>query len=177
MNSNVFISSCSTKFYKIVFLKKFTEFTWKHLRSTTLIKRDSSADVFLCKIFKSPLLQNTSVWLHPDFFICLRWFYSRQDVREYCGDIAFFCSCTCIKVLFTDTFLICWFHWKLEVISTFLLWTKITVFLSKSFLSIHVNKVSHYSMAYSQSTISRKSKMAVYFNLNWNEISRVNKFS
>ena len=80
MNSNVFISSCSTKFYKIVFLKKFTEFTWKHLRSTTLIKRDSSADVFLCKIFKSPLLQNTSVWLHPDFFICLRWFYSRQDV-------------------------------------------------------------------------------------------------
>ena len=43
----VFKSNGPTKFYKIDFLNKFAEFTWKQLRSITLIKRDSSADVFL----------------------------------------------------------------------------------------------------------------------------------
>ena len=69
------------------------------------------------------------------------------------GDIAFFCSCTWVKVLFTDTFLKCRFRWKVEIISTFRLWTNVAFFLNQSFWSVHVNKVSHSNMAYSQSTI------------------------
>ena len=42
----VFKSSRPTKFYKKGFFKKFTEFTWKQLRSKTLINTDFSA-VFL----------------------------------------------------------------------------------------------------------------------------------
>ena len=43
----IFKISRPTKFYKKFFLKKFSEFTWKQLRSKTLKNRDSSADVFL----------------------------------------------------------------------------------------------------------------------------------
>ena len=49
---------------------------------------------------------------------------------------------------------------KIETISTFPLRTNVAFFLNQSFLSIHVNNVSHYNMAYSQSTIQLKSKMA-----------------
>ena len=38
--------SCSKMFYKIDVLKNFAEFTWKHLRPTTLLKRDSTAGVW-----------------------------------------------------------------------------------------------------------------------------------
>ena len=48
---------------------------------------------------------------------------------------------------------------------------KCRFFLSLSFLCIHVNKVNHYNMAYSQSTISLKSEMATCFNLENSEIS------
>ena len=54
-----------------------------------------------------------------------------------------FCSCTCVKVLLTDTFLKCRFRWKVEIISTFPLRTNVVFFLNQSFLSIHVNKLSH----------------------------------
>ena len=40
-------SSHSLLFYKIGVLKNFAEFTWKHSRPVTLIKRDSSAGAFL----------------------------------------------------------------------------------------------------------------------------------
>ena len=92
----------------------------------------------------------------------------------------FFCSCTCAKVLFIDTFLICRFRWKVEIISTFSLRKIVAFFLNQSFLCIHVNKVSHYNMVHSHSTIYLKSKMAAYFNLNNNEISKellLNKFN
>ena len=56
------------------------------------------------------------------------------------GDIAFFYSCTCVKVLFTDTFLKCRFRSKVEIISTFPLRTNVAFFLNQSFLCIHVNK-------------------------------------
>ena len=74
------------------------------------------------------------------------------------SDIAFFCSYTCVNVLFTNTFLKCRFRLKVEIISTFLLRTKVAFFLNQSFLSIHMNKVSDYNMAYSQSTIKLKKK-------------------
>ena len=40
---------------------------------------------------------------------------------------SFFCSCTCVKVLFTDTFLKCWFCWKVEMISAFPLRTSLSL--------------------------------------------------
>ena len=61
-------------------------------------------------------------------------------------------SCTCVEVLFTDTFLKCRFRWKVEIISTFSLQTNVSFFLNQSFLCIHVNEVSHYNMTYSQFT-------------------------
>ena len=48
----VFRSSHSSMFYKIGVLKNYAEFTWKHLRSVTLIKRDFSAGVSL-RIFRN----------------------------------------------------------------------------------------------------------------------------
>ena len=82
-------------------------------------------------------------------------------------DIAFFRSCTCVKVLFTNTFLKYRFRWKVEIISTFPPRTNVAFFLSQSFLCIHVNKVSHYNMTYSQSTIQLKVKwlLANKFNM------------
>ena len=45
---NMVFKNCRlTMFYKIGFLKKFTEFIWKYLRSITLVKTDSNADAFL----------------------------------------------------------------------------------------------------------------------------------
>ena len=41
----------------------------------------------------------------------------------------FFCSCTCVKVLFTDAFLKCWFRWKVETILTFPAWNRRCVFM------------------------------------------------
>ena len=46
----------------------------------------------------------------------------------------------------SDTFLICRFRWKVEIISTFPLRTNVAFFLNESFLCIYVNKVSHYNM-------------------------------
>ena len=43
----IFKSSRSKMFYKIGVLKKSAKFRWKHLRPVTLLKRDSSTDVFL----------------------------------------------------------------------------------------------------------------------------------
>ena len=43
----VFRSSYSSMFYKIGVLKNYAQFTWKHRRSVTLIKRDFSAGVCL----------------------------------------------------------------------------------------------------------------------------------
>ena len=60
--------------------------------------------------------------------------------------MAFFCSCTCVKVLFTDTFLESQLCWKVEIISTFSLARNVPFFLNKLFLSIHLNKVSYYNM-------------------------------
>ena len=82
-----------------------------------------------------------------------RRFYTRRNASGMSRRHCFFCSCTCVKVLFTDTFLKCRFRWKVKIISTFSLRTNAVFFLNQSFLCIHVNKVSHYNMGYSQSTI------------------------
>ena len=71
----------------------------------------------------------------------LRRFYIRRNVSGMSGRHCFFCSCTSVKVLFTTTFLKC---------RTFPLRKNVVFFLNQSFLCIHVNKVSHYNMAYSQ---------------------------
>ena len=90
---------------------------------------------------------------------------------------SFFCSCTCVKVLFTDTFLKCRFRCKVEIISTFPLRANVTFFLNQSFLCIHVNKVSHYNMAYSQSTLNLKIKWLRLKNIEISKGLLVNKFS
>ena len=77
--------------------------------------------------------------------------YTRRDVKEMSWWHRFFCSCTYVKVSFTDTFLKCRFSWKVEIFPTFPLLTNVAFFLNKSFLSIHLNKTSHYNEAYSQS--------------------------
>ena len=72
------------------------------------------------------------------------------------------------KFCFSDVFPKWRFHWKVEIISAFQLGTNV-FFWNQSFLCIHVSKGSHYNMAYVQSTIQLKSKMAAYFNLENNE--------
>ena len=114
---------------------------------------------------KSPLKNKLFVFLCSVFF-WLFCFKIRCDLQIHfikailhltecewnvAATLLFFCFCTCLKDLFTDTFLNCQFHWKVEIISTFLLRTNATFFLNKLFLSIHLNKVSHYNMAYSLS--------------------------
>ena len=99
----------------------------------------------------------------PDFQICWRSVYKGDftldgNWRGMSRWHRFFCSCACVKVLFTNTFLKCRFlkcrfRWKVEIISTFPLRTNVAFFLNQSFLSIHVNIVSHYNIAHSQSTI------------------------
>ena len=51
------------------------------------------------------------------------------------GDIAVFCSCTCVKVLITNAFLKCRFRLKVKIISTFPLRTNASplLFLNQSF--------------------------------------------
>ena len=76
-------------------------------------------------------------WFLANFsLVSLRWFYSRRKV----SDIAFFCSCTCVKVLFTDTFVKCQFRWNIEIISIFPLRTNVAFFLNQLLLCIHVKK-------------------------------------
>ena len=69
----------------------------------------------------------------------LRRFYTRRNVS---GILRRHRSCTCVKVLFTNTLPKCRFRWKVRIISTFPLRTEIAFFLIQLFLSIHVNKVS-----------------------------------
>ena len=73
------------------------------------------------------------------------------------------------KFCFSDVFLKWRFHWKVEIISVFPLGTNVAFSLNQSFLCIHVSKGSHCNMAYVQSTIQLKSKLAAYFNLKNNE--------
>ena len=70
--------------------------------------------------------------------------------RNVVATSPFFCFCTCLKILFTNTFLKSWLRWKVEIVSIFPLRTNVAFFLNQSFLCIHIhaNKVSHYYMAY-----------------------------
>ena len=100
-------------------------------------------------------INNTLHEFQSNFYInnALRRFYTRRNVSGMWLRYRFFCSCTCVKVFFTNTLLKCRFRWKVGIISTLPLRANVTFFLIQSFFSIHVNKVSHYNMAYSQSTI------------------------
>ena len=53
-----------------------------------------------------------------------------EMLRRHCF---FFCSCTCVNVLFTKTFLKGQFRLKVEIISTFPLRTNVAFFLNQSF--------------------------------------------
>ena len=66
-------------------LKNFTELTWKHLRSVTLIKRDSSTGAFLWILwnFKNPFLQNISWWLLLDFFQSINCFSATSFLSHF----------------------------------------------------------------------------------------------
>ena len=85
----------------------------------------------------------------------------------------FFCSCTCVKVLFTDTFLKCRFRWKVEIIF------RLCLFFLKPIIFVYSYKQSE-SLQHDLFTVHNMSEMAAYFNLNNNEISKnllVNKFN
>ena len=72
----VFKSRCSTKIYKIGFLKKMADFTWKHLRSITLRERHSSGDVFLWVLrkFWEPFVAEHLGTTASEFFHSLNYF-------------------------------------------------------------------------------------------------------
>ena len=108
--------------------------------------------IHIIHIFYYTYIYNTYIFINT---WSLRQFYIRRNVSGMSRRHHFFCSCTCVKILFTDTFLKCRFWWKVEIISTFPLQTNVAFFLSKSFLSIDLNKVSHYL----QSIIQLKMKM------------------
>ena len=71
-------------FYKIGVLKNFTEFTWKQLRSVTLIKKTpvQVLSCEFCEIFKNPFWQNTSGRLLLDFFHSLNCFLPPSELIE-----------------------------------------------------------------------------------------------
>ena len=73
-------SSHSLLFYKIGVLKNFAEFTWKQLRSVTLIKKNpvQVLSCEFCKFFKNPFWQNTFRWLLLDFFSFTQLFFVSQ---------------------------------------------------------------------------------------------------
>ena len=78
------LSSRSLLFYKIGVLKNFAEFTWKQLRSVTLIKK-APVQVLSCefyKFFKNPFWQNTSRQLLLDFFLSLNCFLPPSELIE-----------------------------------------------------------------------------------------------
>ena len=77
-------SSHSLLFYKIGVLKNFAEFTWKQLRSVTLIKKTlvQVLSCEFCEIFKSPFWQNTSRQLLLDFFHSLNCFLPPSELTE-----------------------------------------------------------------------------------------------
>ena len=96
---------------------------------------------------KTPIFHAKKQWLNNWTRTSIKsWFYTRRNEAECRGDIAFLCSCTCVKVLFTETFLKCPFCWKVQIISSFPLRTDVAFFLNQWLLSIHVNKVIHYSV-------------------------------
>ena len=80
------------------------------------------------------------ITIYITFMICLllnpnrKGDFTLDRMEAECrGGIAFFCSCTCVKVLLTDIFLKCRFRWKVEIISTFPLWTNVAFFLNQAF--------------------------------------------
>ena len=83
--------------------------------------------------FRSDWKLINQIWLN-----LLRRFYTRRNVSRMSRRHRFFCSCKYLNVLFTDTFLKCQFRWKVEMISTFPLWTNVTFFLNQSFLCIRL---------------------------------------
>ena len=86
----IFKSSRSQMFYKIVILKNFAEFSWKRLRAQTVLKRDSSAGVFLriLRNFQEVLFHraplNDCFWIFSYFllFIATQWI-NRNHVFYY----------------------------------------------------------------------------------------------
>ena len=77
-------SSHSFLFYKIGVLKNFAEFTWKQLRSVTLIKKTpvQVLSCEFCKVFKNLFWENTSSWLLLDFFHWLNCFLPPSELIE-----------------------------------------------------------------------------------------------
>ena len=71
-------------FYKIGVLKNFAEFTWKQLRSVTLIKKTpvQVLSCEFCEIFKNPFWQNNSGRLLLDFFHSLNCFLPPSELIE-----------------------------------------------------------------------------------------------
>ena len=71
-------------FYKIGVLKNFAEFTWKQLRSVTLIKKTpvQVLSCEFCEIFKNPFWQSNSGRLLLDFFHSLNCFLPPSELIE-----------------------------------------------------------------------------------------------
>ena len=90
----------------------------------------------------------------------------------------FFCSCTCLKVLFTDIMLKCRFRSKSKNHFNFFAPNKCR-FLFKPIIFVYSCKQSE-SLWHGLFTVHNICEMAAYFNLSNNEISKellVNKFN
>ena len=70
--------------FTFVLLKNFAEFTWKQLRSVTLIKKTpvQVLSCEFCEIFKDPFWQNTSGRLLLDSLHSLNWFLPPSELIE-----------------------------------------------------------------------------------------------
>ena len=73
-------SSRSLFLWKIGVLRNYAEFTWKQLRTVTLVKKNQVQVLSceFCKIFKNPFWQNTSGRLLLDFFSFTQLFFATQ---------------------------------------------------------------------------------------------------
>ena len=71
-------------FCKIGAFEHFAEFTWKQLRSVTLIKKNpvQVLSCEFCEFFRRPFWQNTSRRLLLDFFHSLDFFLSPSELVE-----------------------------------------------------------------------------------------------
>ena len=76
-------------FYKIGVLKNFLEFTWKQLRSVTLIKKTpvQVLSCEFCEIFKNHFWQNTSRRLLLNFFHSFNCFLPPSELIETRGHL------------------------------------------------------------------------------------------
>ena len=126
--SEIFWNLHGNAFCSLIFLK------WRNIATSLLMLHLNSAVMHYANL-NSRSINKSFLNYGP-----LRQFYTRRNVSGMSWQHCFFWSCTCVKVLLTETFLKYRFRWKVEISSTFTLRTNVAFFLNQSFFCIHVTK-------------------------------------